>query len=176
MTLKIEEIRAISNGEHGDLFSVLGLHTAVVDEKEKLVIRSFRPDAKSIIIIPDSGKEIELTRLSDEGLFEHIFSRRKSRFSYTLKIIPYVGETYEIEDTYRFGPLISDFDLQLWGEGNHHHTYKWMGSHTKTVDGVDGTHFVVAAPSASRVSVIGSFNNWDGRTHGMRKYHDQGIW
>ncbi|NBB75973.1 MAG: 1,4-alpha-glucan branching protein GlgB, partial [Bacteroidetes bacterium] len=45
-----------------------------------------------------------------------------------------------------------------------------------TVDGVKGTHFVVSAPSARRVSVIGSFNNWDGRIHGMRKYHDQGIW
>lgn len=176
MTLKIEEIRAISNGEHGDLFSVLGLHTVMVDKKEKLVLRSFRPDAKSIVVIPESGKEVELTRLSDEGLFEHVFSRRKNRFSYKLKITPYVGDTYVIEDAYRFGTLISDFDLQLWGEGNHHHAYKWMGSHTKTADGVNGTHFVVAAPSASRVSVIGSFNNWDGRTHGMRKYHDQGIW
>lgn len=176
MTLKIEEIRAISNGEHGDLFSVLGLHTITIDGKEKLVIRSFRPDAKSMIVIPESGKEVELSRLSDEGLFEHVFSRRTTRFAYKLKIIPYVGDTYTIEDAYRFGTQISDYDLQLWGEGNHHHAYKWMGSHTKTVDGVDGTHFVVTAPSASRVSVIGSFNNWDGRTHGMRKYHDQGIW
>lgn len=176
MTLKIEEIRAISNGEHGDLFSVLGLHTETIKDKEKLVIRSFRPDAKSIVVIPDSGKEVELTRVSDEGLFEHVFSRRKNRFSYKLKVIPYVGDTYTIEDAYRFGTQLSDFDLQLWGEGNHHHAYKFMGSHTKTVDGVEGTHFVVTAPSASRVSVIGSFNSWDGRVHGMRKYHDQGIW
>lgn len=176
MTLKIEEITAISNGEHGDLFSVLGLHTVTVDGKEKFVVRCFRPDAKSVKVVPGTGKSSEMTRISDEGLFEHVFPRRNKRFSYTLDVIPYEGNPYTIDDAYRYGPLISDFDLQLWGEGNHHHAHKWMGSHTKTVDGQDGTHFVVSAPNASRVSVIGSFNNWDGRVHGMRKYHEQGIW
>ncbi len=117
-----------------------------------------------------------MERLSDEGLFEHVFPRRKNWFSYTLNITPYEGEPFTIDDAYRYEPLISDFDLQLWGEGNHHHAHEWMGAHTKTVDGRDGTHFVVAAPNASRVSVIGSFNSWDGRVHGMRKYHDQGVW
>jgi len=176
VTLKIEEISAISNGEHGDLFSVLGLHNTTVNGNEKLVIRCFRPDAKSVRVHPENGNPVELTRISDEGLFEHVFARRKNWFSYTFEVIPYVGETYMIEDAYRFGPMISDYDLQLWGEGNHHHAYKMMGSHTKTVDGIHGTHFVVTAPSASRVSVIGSFNNWDGRVHGMRKYHEQGLW
>ncbi len=176
MTLKIEEIKAISNGEHGDLFSVLGLHTVTIDKKEKLVARAFRPDAKQLFILPESGKPVQLERISDEGLFEYVFPRRKNRFSYKIKVHPYVGDTYTIDDPYRFGTLLSDFDMQLWGEGNHHHSYRFMGAHTKTVDGVDGTHFVVTAPSASRVSVIGSFNNWDGRVHGMRKYVDQGLW
>jgi 1,4-alpha-glucan branching enzyme len=176
VTLKIEEIRAISNGDHGDLFSVLGLHAIHENGKEKLVVRCFRPDAKSVTVLPDRGKPVTLKRISDEGLFEHQFSRRKKRFSYRLKVVPYVGETYEIDDAYRYGTLISDFDLQLWGEGNHHYAYRFMGAHTKTVDDVEGTHFVVSAPAASRVSVIGSFNNWDGRVHGMRKYHEQGIW
>ncbi len=176
MTLKIEEIKAISNGEHGDLFSVLGLHTVFVDKKEKLTIRCFRPDAKSISIIPDGGKPIKLERVSDEGLFEYVFPRRKNRFTYKVEVKPYVGEEYTIDDAYRFGPQLTDFDMQLWGEGNHHHAHKFLGSHTKTVDGVAGTHFVVTAPAASKVSVIGSFNNWDGRIHGMRKYHEQGLW
>jgi len=176
VSLKIEEISAISNGEHGDLFRVLGLHLTEIEGKEKLVLRCFRPDAKSMHVIPESGKAIELSRLSDEGLFDHQFSRRKNHFTYKLQITPYVGDPYTIEDAYRFGSLISDYDLQLWGEGNHHHAYKFMGAHTTTAEGVEGTHFVVTAPSAKRVSVIGSFNNWDGRIHGMRKYHDQGLW
>ncbi|PWN05555.1 1,4-alpha-glucan branching protein GlgB [Rhodohalobacter mucosus] len=177
MTLKIEEIDAISNGDHGDLFGVLGLHTVNVDGKEKLVFRAFRPDAKELHLLLDGVKKpVEVSRVNDAGFFEHLFARRKKRFAYKIRVIPYEGEAYEIEDAYRFGPLISDFDLQLWGEGNHHHAYRLMGAHHKTVDGVEGTHFVVSAPSAGRVSVIGSFNGWDGRIHGMRKYHDQGIW
>lgn len=175
-TLKIEEIEAISNGDYLNVFSVLGLHSVEENGKQKLIFRCFRPDARSISLIPQKGKPVELSRISESGLFEHQFSRRKNRFPYKLEVIPLEGKTYTIEDPYRFGPLLSDFNLQLWGEGNHHHAYKWMGAHPKTVDGVDGTHFVVAAPHAARVSVIGSFNSWDGRVHCMRKYADQGIW
>jgi 1,4-alpha-glucan branching enzyme len=46
----------------------------------------------------------------------------------------------------------------------------------KKIGDIEGTHFVVSAPSATRVSVVGSFNNWDGRIHRMRKYHEQGLW
>ncbi len=176
MTLKIEEISAISNGDHGDLFSVLGLHMSGTKDKEKLVYRCFRPDAKSIKLIPEKGKELIAKRLSDEGLFEYQFPRKRKPFRYKIEISPYVGDSYIIEDAYRFGPLISDYDLQLWGEGNHHYAYRVLGAHLKTVDDVKGTHFVVTAPSAHRVSVIGTFNNWDGRIHGMRKYHEQGLW
>jgi 1,4-alpha-glucan branching enzyme len=176
VSLKIEEIHAISNGDHGDLFSVLGLHRITVDSKEKLVVRCYRPDAKSVKLIPDRGKPVMLKPISEDGLFEYIFPRRKNSFKYELEVTPWEGEVYRITDAYQFGPLLSDFDLQLWGEGNHHHAYKFMGAHLKTVGDTDGTHFVVSAPSASRVSVIGPFNNWDGRVHGMRKYHDQGIW
>ncbi|HLR91066.1 MAG TPA: 1,4-alpha-glucan branching protein GlgB [Balneolaceae bacterium] len=176
MTLKIEEIEAISNGEHTDPFSVLGFHHVTENNREKLLLRCFRPDAKEVEINPARGKKVRMNRLSEEGLFEYIFPRRKKRFRFSYLITPWSGDPYEIEDPYRFGPLLSDLDLQLWGEGNHHRAYGMMGAHVKSVGGCRGTHFVVSAPSARRVSVVGSFNNWDGRIHGMRKYHDQGIW
>ncbi|TVQ65290.1 MAG: 1,4-alpha-glucan branching protein GlgB [Balneolaceae bacterium] len=175
-TLHIDEIRSVSNGAHGDLFSVLGFHKVNVSGKDKLVLRCFRPDAKTIMALPEKGKPFELDRISDEGLFEKVLPQKKTPFGVKLVVTPYVGESYEIEDAYHFGPLISDFDLQLWGEGNHHHAYRFMGAHIREAEGVKGTHFVVTAPSAARVSVIGSFNNWDGRIHGMRKYHEQGLW
>jgi len=175
-TLKIDEITAISNGYHGNVFAVLGLHLQEAGGKEKLVLRTFQPNAKSVEVIPDKGKPVQLKRISDEGLFEYVYPRRKNKFRYHLQIHPYQGEMYSIEDPYRFGSLLSEFDLQLWGEGNHHHAYRWLGSHIKEVDGVKGTHFVVVAPNADRVSVIGSFNNWDGRVHCMRRHPAQGIW
>jgi len=175
-TLDSDIISTISDGSHGDPFSVLGLHLVNVDGKDKLVIRAFRPEAKSVHVNIGQAKPKELERLSDEGLFEYVFPRKKKKELYTLTITPHNSKAFTIHDPYAFGSLISDFDLQLWGEGNHHQAYHFMGAHIKEVDGVKGTHFVVTAPSARRVSVIGSFNNWDGRVHRMKKYHDQGLW
>lgn len=155
---------------------MLGLHETMIEDKKKWVLRAFRPDAGKLTVIPDTGKNRELHRISDEGLFEVVFPRRKYRFSYQLQVHPFEGDSYTITDAYQFGTLLSEFDLQLWGEGNHHRAYQFMGAHLREVEGVTGTHFVVVAPNAFRVSVIGSFNNWDGRVHGMRNHPAQGLW
>lgn len=176
VTLTQDVIISMSNGSHGDPFSVLGFHEVNVKGKQKLVLRAFRPEARAIIVKGKNSKDIELKRISDEGLFEYVFPRRKNKFEYALEIYPYQGEVFTIHDAYAYGSLLSDFDLQLWGEGNHNQAYHFMGAHLKEVGGIKGTHFVVTAPSAYRVSVVGSFNNWDGRVHRMRKFHDQGLW
>lgn len=175
-TLSKEIIASISDGTYADPFSVLGLHTFKENGKEKLVIRTFRPEAKSVVAQIGSAKPLELDKISDEGLFEKVVPRRKNRFEYKLKISPYEGKKFDIIDAYNYGSQLTDFDLQLWGEGNHQKAYEFMGAHPKKINKVEGTHFVVSAPSANRVSVVGSFNNWDGRVHSMRKFHDQGIW
>ncbi len=174
-TLPKSVIETIGNGSHGDPFSVLGLHKFKKGKTEQLVLRSFNPFAAQIDVLI-GGKKTALTRVSDEGLFEHVFPRRKNAFDYTLSVTTHDGATYDTPDAYSFSPMISDFDLQLWGEGNHYKSYDFMGAHITEVNGVKGTHFVVSAPSALRVSVIGSFNGWDGRIHRMRKHHDQGLW
>ncbi len=81
----------------------------------------------------------------------------------------------ELEDPYRFPPVLSDFDLYLLGEGNHLKLYDKLGAHPMTMDGVDGVAFVVWAPNAQRVSVVGDFNFWDGRRHAMR-VRGNGYW
>ncbi len=175
-TIGKETIASISNGAHGDPFSILGLHTISEKGKEKLVVRAFRPEAKKLEILIGKSKPLELEKISDEGLFEIIIPKRKKKFSYKLKVTPYEGKKFDISDAYSFDSLLTDFDLQLWGEGNHQKAYEFMGAHPKKVDGIKGTYFVVSAPAAYRVSVVGSFNNWDGRVHSMRKFHDQGLW
>lgn len=170
------QIKALSAAAHGDPFSVLGMHEAKIKGKKAIVVRALYPNASNIWVCYGNDEKAKMDRISDEGLFELVFTDRKERFSYTFHIEQHEGEDYEVVDPYSFGPLVDDFDLQLWGEGNHRRAWELMGAHVKTVDGVKGTHFVVSAPSALRVSIIGSFNNWDGRVHPMRKYHDQGIW
>src|SRR5690625_5618654 len=143
VTLKIEEIEAISNGEHTDPFSVLGFHHVTENNREKLLLRCFRPDAKEVEINPARGKKVRMNRLSEEGLFEYIFPRRKKRFRFSYLITPWSGDPFVIEDPYRFGPLLRDLVLLLWGVGNHHRAYGMMGARVKSVGGCRGTHFVV---------------------------------
>ena len=72
--------------------------------------------------------------------------------------------------------VITDYDLYLFGEGNHTRIYDKLGAHPITVDGVAGVHFAVWAPNADRVSVVGDFNNWDGREHPMTLLGASGVW
>jgi 1,4-alpha-glucan branching enzyme len=72
--------------------------------------------------------------------------------------------------------VLTDLDLHLFGEGNHTRIYEKLGAHPMTRDGVDGTHFAVWAPNASRVSIVGDFNGWDGRAHPMRSIGTSGVW
>ena len=158
-----EIVHSIDDGSHGNPFSVLGPHITEVEGKKKLTVRVFRPDAKEVALIISPKTRHVMTRLSEGGLFEYIFPRRKKIPEYRLDVTPFQGQAYSIDDPYRFEPAIEELDLHLWGEGNHAKSYSFMGAHPKTIDGVQGTHFVVAAPAATRVSVIGSFNQWDGR-------------
>ena len=175
-TLSPEELSSLCDGSHGDPFSVLGFHTIQIDGADKLVLRVYRPDAEAVSAKIGKSAAVTLPRVNETDLFEIVFPRRKNAAPYTLTITPKIGEDFTIVDAYAIGPQVSEFDLQLWGEGNHKKAYEFMGAHPKNVDGIDGVHFMVSAPSATRVSVIGSFNNWDGRVHRMRKYHDQGLW
>src|SRR5262245_57629421 len=72
--------------------------------------------------------------------------------------------------------MISDLDLHLFGEGNHHRIYDKLGAHRAVVDGVSGTYFAVWAPNARGVSVVGDFNFWDGRSHPLERLSDSGVW
>lgn len=79
-------------------------------------------------------------------------------------------------DPYNFLPQLSDFDLHLFSEGKHWHAYRFLGAHVHEVNGIAGVLFAVWAPNAERVSVVGDFNNWDGRRHPMRVRGDSGVW
>lgn len=175
-TISKQVIESVTDGTHSAPFDVLGVHAVNFDSGERLVLRAFRPEAEQIFALIGKSKPLKLQRISAAGLFEAVVPRRKNKFSYSLKIVPFSGREFEITDAYSFGRQISEYDLQLWGEGNHQKAYEFMGAHPKTIEGISGTLFAVSAPAAERVSVVGSFNNWDGRVHRMRKLHEQGLW
>jgi len=174
--LDAAQIESISNGLHGDPFSVLGMHKCNLNQKKGIVVRAMMPHADDVYVKSEDEERYQMDRISEEGLYEIVLRDKKNFFPYTFWVTQPGADDYETVDPYSFGPLIDDFKLQLWGEGNYQKAYELLGAHFKTLDGVEGVHFVVSAPSAQRVSVVGSFNDWDGRRHPMRKYHDQGLW
>ena len=73
------------------------------------------------------------------------------------------GATSQGRDPYSFLPTLGETDLYLFGQGNEHRIYEKLGAQLRTLDGVAGAGFAVWAPEAKRVSVVGDFNQWDGR-------------
>jgi 1,4-alpha-glucan branching enzyme len=162
------EAYAVIEGRHSDPFRYLGPHL----EGDMPVVRVFLPDAEGVAIVDDQGHERGLERIHDAGLFEGQWPNGSRRYRLRAR---YGERQVEIEDAYRFPPILSDFDLYLLGEGTHLSLYDKLGAHPMVLDEVTGVAFAVFAPSAHRVSVVGDFNAWDGRRHAMR-VRGNGFW
>ncbi len=166
---------AIVRAQHGDPFSILGPH---VDEAAGgTVVRAFLPQAARVEVVePGSTTALaELARVQEDGLFSGLIPDRTTPFPYRLRLT--IGRSVTvIDDPYRFGPVLGDLDLHLIGEGRHLDLYEKLGAHPRTLEGVRGVAFSVWAPNAKRVSVVGDFNDWDGRRHPMRFRHGVGVW
>jgi len=86
------------------------------------------------------------------------------------------GTTHSTRDPFSFDPVLTDMDRHLLGEGTHKELWRALGAHVSKHQGVQGTHFAVWAPNAQRVSVVGEFNQWDGRRAPMRSAGQTGVW
>ena len=172
-TWKIDdtEVAAIVEGRHGDPFKVLGLH----QHGERWIARAFVPGAdKLTIAIPDGPTVGTLVKRHDAGFFEgavKITGRTALRYAASNS-----SANWTVLDAYLFGPVLGPLDDYYFAEGTHLRLYDKLGAHLINHEGAAGVHFAVWAPNAGRVSVIGDFNNWDGRRHVMRKRNDIGVW
>src|SRR5215210_1857280 len=79
-------------------------------------------------------------------------------------------------DPQEFPPALGEIDLHLFGEGRHEEIYNKLGAHVTKIGRTRGVAFAVWAPHAFGVSVVGDFNNWDGRVHRMRMLGTSGVW
>ena len=159
---------------HCDPFRILGIRR--VDER--WVARIFRPDVRDVSLILDANpsKKHSLAPADGNGLFESILPDFKEGGGYQLELTAHDGSVWRERDPYAFPPVLGEMDIYLFNEGTHYDIYKKLGAHVKVIDDVPGVHFAVWAPSAQRVSVVGDFNNWDGRIHPMRKLTPSGVW
>jgi 1,4-alpha-glucan branching enzyme len=174
MTLPDHAINALSRGDHGAPFDVLGPHPV---GPEQVSIRAFRPEATAAEIVEDqSGRRTPMARVGDEGFYEATIKGQWPGLRYHLEVTTRDGKHESSADPYAFAPILSDYDLHLLSEGRHLFTYEKLGAHLFERDGVKGVQFAVWAPNAQRVSVVGSFNRWDARVHPMRFHENGGVW
>ena len=172
--LSQQQINDIVHGSIGNPFDLLGMH---ISPKQGIFVRVLAPHACKIDILDAQRHKLgTMTSLHPDGLFQMDFPNKKACFTYWLKIFTSPTESYITRDPYSFLPFLSDFDLHLMSEGSHKELYKKLGAHPMTLDGVAGVSFAVWAPNAKRVSVVGPFNNWDGRRHMMRNRTGHGVW
>ena len=166
------EVDALVQGIHNNPHHILGMHECIDD----LYINAYLPGAKVVNAIEVSTKKkYALVSERVPGFFSVVIKDKKP-FEYKLNVRFDNGDEVTYFDPYVFEPVIDPIDISLFNEGKHYSIYEKMGAHPMTVDGVEGVLFAVWAPNADRVSVVGNFNNWDGRRHPMRKLDYSGIY
>jgi 1,4-alpha-glucan branching enzyme len=163
------ELQRICDARHHDPFAVLGRHGTGGSS----VVRAYLPHAASASIA-EGG--LPLTRLPGTDLFEWRGDGSALPAHYSLIWQDENRREHIARDPYTFLPQLGDLDLHLFAEGRHRHAYRFLGAREHEVDGVAGVLFAVWAPNAERVSVVGDFNRWDGRSHQMRVRGGSGIW
>jgi len=176
-TAEEDALDAVAAGAADDPFAVLGPHSTTHDGRPSIAVRTMQPSATRVeLLIGDHA--IPMAKRHRDGLFEAIVDaegRSPRDLFYRLRVHEGL-DVREAIDPYRFGQFLTDFDLHLFAEGTHYRAWEKLGSRRITFEGLTGVHFAVWAPNAQRVSVIGDFNRWDGRTHPMRKLVPSGVW
>jgi 1,4-alpha-glucan branching enzyme len=168
----VDPFALIAAARHPDPFSILGPHPT----DRGLVVRAVLPGAERVEITRPDAPVVMMDARHPDGVFEGLLEGVHDAPEYRLRVTYPDGHRTELDDPYRFGRILTDFDLYLFGEGNHTRIYTRLGAHPMRIGDADGVHFAVWAPNAHRVSVVGDFNSWDGRVHPMRALGSSGVW
>ncbi|MEI8292618.1 MAG: 1,4-alpha-glucan branching protein GlgB [bacterium] len=172
--LSCDDYFPLVEARHCDPFRVLGIRFW----EGTHVARALRPDAAEVNVMLDAeGATLQkLSQVDGNGLFEGEIAGFQEGMGYALELTGHDGAKWRERDAYSFGPVLGEMDVYLFNEGNHYDIHKKLGAHVRVINDIPGVHFAVWAPSAQRVSVVGDFNNWDGRIHPMRKLLPSGVW
>ncbi|NOT17245.1 MAG: 1,4-alpha-glucan branching protein GlgB [Sulfuriferula sp.] len=164
-----QNVHRIQQGTHHDPFAILGWHQQA---ESVWVLRVFMPAAEQVSLATGAV----FSRVKETDLFELRTAKRGDAHPELRWIAKASGATHSAISPYTFAPQIGELDLYLLGVGKHHDAWQVLGARTCVVDGVAGCQFAVWAPSVQRVSVIGDFNQWDGRACPMRSRGQSGVW
>ncbi|MGY1775673.1 1,4-alpha-glucan branching protein GlgB [Geodermatophilus sp. SYSU D00804] len=168
-----EDLRAIVDGWSRDPHRVLGAHAAA----EGWVVRTLRPDASAVVVVDQDDSRYEARRIHGGGIYEAALPQQPG--DYRLEVT-YGGDTFTVDDPYRWMPTLGDLDQYLIGEGRHERLWEALGAHVRRYETprgtVEGVSFAVWAPNAQGVKVTGDFDYWEARAYPMRQLGGIGVW
>src|SRR5438552_7095558 len=177
MALSHQELQSLLEVRNRAPHQLLGMHP--LGDGSGVIARALIPHAAKVELQPVHEKEkpaFELHRIGNNPVFEGGTSEASHVYAYDLLITDPTGNVRRTRDPYSFLPTLGESDLYLFGKGDERRIYDKLGSQLRTIDGVSGASFAVWAPNAQRISVVGDFNNWDGRAHQMRSLGLSGVW
>ena len=164
-------IEAIMYSESDNPHEILGPHKA----GKQIMVQAYFPEAKkAAVVYEETGEKVQMELADEEGFFAVLLPGPQIPLYHYL-VEKADGITDIRGEAYRFTTQITKKDTDKFKNGIHYTIYEKLGAHPMELDGVKGTYFAVWAPNVMRVSVVGDFNNWDGRVHQMRRLWDSGI-
>ncbi len=168
-----EPLDRLVGGAHHNPHAILGAHPTAGG---RTVIRTLRPHAAAVSVLIGATRT-PLRRIHDGGVFAGAIDGAPT--DYRLQVT-YGGDTYTVDDPYRWLPTLGEVDLHLIGEGRHENLWDVLGAHVRSYDTpggpVSGTSFAVWAPNAQGVRVLGDFDYWSGQAFPMRSLGSSGVW
>ncbi|HSX52277.1 MAG TPA: 1,4-alpha-glucan branching protein GlgB [Cellvibrio sp.] len=171
------EMLRIITATHHDPFEVLGRHPLGANSTSSAdtLVRVYLPGARSASLLINE-EQLPLKRVEGTDFFEWYGLGNALPAHYLVQWYDRHNNLHAKFDPYSFAPQLGDIDIHLFAEGQHWNIYQHLGANLRTVDGIEGVLFATWAPNAERISVVGDFNDWDGRQHPMRVRGGSGLW
>lgn len=159
----------LSHASFTDPFSFLGPYLA----PDQGALRVWMPGAEKVELVVENQPRILLEREDESGFI--LKSDIDLRFTHYQLAVDWAGAEQLIDDPYQYHGLYAEYDDLHTPKSMYHH----MGSQFVTMERggkqISGIRFLVYAPHAKACSLIGAFNQWDGRRNPMQRL-DYGIW
>ena len=157
------EIEAVVYSEENHPRDILGPRVT----EDGILIQAFFPGAtRAAVHTIRDGKQTEMVCEDEAGFFAVLLPGKKIP-SYTLIYWDGDGNQMEHYDPYAYPMQFTEQEQKQFENGICYSIYEKLGAHPVKIDGISGVYFAVWAPNAIRVSVVGDFNNWDGRAYQM---------
>lgn len=176
-------IEEIVYGEAASPQMLLGPHTI----GRQTLVQAFFPEAQKVSLCvkgPEGPKgktvkeEIPMELVDEAGYFAVLLpgkNRRDYFYEVTYASTGRKKNKKQMQDPYLYTNLVTEEMAAEFLAGTATKAYELLGSHCMTMEGVRGCRFLVWAPNAVRVSVVGDFNQWNSKSHQMMASNAPGL-